>query len=165
MRPARRSIVAADHVRVGTARLCELEREQLEADDVDDRVARRHERDVAAELAQRRGRFGGARNGAALALEHEAADALVDRGQVAVQQLLERVRLSGDENALAQLQRRLLRRRPVPAGARDHEALVLGEREALTGERLGDGVRKRRDVLAPERSEAATAQVYEAVWQ
>ena len=114
-------------VRVGAARVGEVERQELEADDVDHRVARRHERDVAAELPQRRGRLGGPRGGAALALEHEAADALVDRGQMPVEELLERVRLGRDEDALAQLQHGLLGGRPVAAGARDQEALVLGD--------------------------------------
>ena len=49
---------------------------------------------------QRGDRVGGARGGAALTLEHEAADGLVDRGQVAVQELLQPVRLGGEVRAL-----------------------------------------------------------------
>ena len=56
---------------------------------------------------------------------------LVDGREIAVQQLLGLVRLGRDERALAELQRRLLRRRPVAAGARDHEALVARHRLAL----------------------------------
>ena len=44
-------------------------------------MARRHERDVAAELAQRRGRRRRALGRPPLALEHEGAHRLVDRGQ------------------------------------------------------------------------------------
>ena len=149
--PAR--VVPADQVRVDAAGLGEVERQQLERDDVDDRVARRHERDVAAEQLERGGGLGGARGRAALALEHEAAHGLVDRGEVAVQELLEQVRLRRDVDALAQLQRRLLRGRPVAAGAGDHEALVLRDGQPLAGEPLGDGVRQPRDVLAAQRRE------------
>src|SRR5207244_13630407 len=46
-------VVAANRVRLGAARVGEVDGQQLEANDVDDRVARRHERRVAAELAQR----------------------------------------------------------------------------------------------------------------
>ena len=96
--------------------------------------------DVAAERLERRDRLGRARRRAPLALEHEAADGLVDRGEMAVQELLEPVRLGCDVDALAQLQRRLLRGRPVAAGAGDQEALVLGDRQALAREHAGDRV-------------------------
>ena len=81
-------------------------------------------------------------HGPALPLEHEAAHALVDRGEVPVQELLEQVRLGGGVHALAELQRRLLRGRPIAACTRDHEAAVLREGQALPGQPLGDRVRK-----------------------
>ena len=84
--------------------------------------------DVAAEHLEGCGRLSCPLRGAALALEHEAADVLVDRGQVAVQELLGLVRLGGDVRAFAQLQRRLLRGRPVAAGAGDEPALVSRDR-------------------------------------
>ena len=90
-------------------------------------MARRHERDVAAELPQRGRRLGRPCDGAALALEHEATDVLVDRGEVPVEELLQRVRLGRHEDALAQLQHGLLGGRPVATGARDQEALVVGD--------------------------------------
>ena len=68
-----------------------------------------------------------------------------------MQELLEQVRLGGDVDALAQLQRRLLRGRPVAAGAGDHEALVLRDGQPLAGEPLGDRVRQPGDVLAAQR--------------
>ena len=86
--------------------------------------------------------------GAALALEHEAAHRLVDRGQVAVQQLLGLVRLGRDERALAQLQRRLLRRRPVAARAGDRGSARGRAAGSRSLERRLDRVGKPRDVLA-----------------
>ena len=56
-------------------------------------------------------------------------------------------------HALAQLQRRLLRGRPVAAGAGDQPALVRGDRQPLGGELLGHRVRQPRDVLAAQRRE------------
>ncbi len=61
------------------------------------------------------------------------------------------MRLGRGVDALAQLQRRLLRGRPVAAGARDHEAAVLRDRQALAGELLRDRVREPADVLAAQR--------------
>src|SRR6266513_2177005 len=84
--PAR--VVAMDRVGVDAARLGELQRQKLEPDDVDDRMLRRHDRRLAAELLQRRDRAGGPLGHAALSLEHERADRLVDRGEMPVQQLL-----------------------------------------------------------------------------
>ena len=93
--PAR--VVPADQVRIDAARLGEVERQQLEADDVDDRMARRHERRRRSRASRSAAdRLGGARGRATLALEHEAAHVLVDRGEVAVQELLEQVRLGGE---------------------------------------------------------------------
>ena len=95
---------------------------------------------------------------AALALEHEAAHALVDRGEVPVQELLRVVRLRGHGDALAQLQRRLLRGRPVAAGARRQPALVrrpAGSRSARARPRPRPGA---TDVLAASAAIAATAQ-------
>ena len=81
-------------------------------------------------------------DGPPLPLEHEAAHALVDRGEVPVQELLEQVRLGGGVDALTELQRRLLRGRPIAACTRDHEAAVVREGKSLPGEPLGDRVRK-----------------------
>ena len=92
--------------------------------------------DVAAELLERRDRVARPLGRPALALEHEAAHRLVDRGEVAVEQLLGVVRLRGDEAALAELQHRLLRGRPVAARAGDEPALVLGDRQRARRERV-----------------------------
>jgi hypothetical protein len=100
----------------------------VERDDVDDRMACRHQRHVAAEQLERGSSFGGTCSRAAVAREHEAAHALVDRGEMPVQELLELVRLGGDVHSFAELQRRLLRRRPVAPGAGDDEAPVLRDR-------------------------------------
>ena len=69
------------------------------------------------------------------------------------------VRLGRDPGALAELQHRLLRGRPVAAGARDQPALVLETGSGSAGELLGDRIGKPRDVLAAQRASAATAQV------
>ena len=91
--------------------------------------------------------------GAPLALEHEAADVLVDRCQVAVQELLGQVRLGGDVRALTQLQRRLLRGRPVAAGAGDQPALVSRDRRRCRRELCGNRVRQPGDVLTAQGGE------------
>src|SRR5918995_5044741 len=70
---------------------------------------------------------------------------------MAVEELLQLVRLGREVDALAQLQRCLLGRRPVAAGAYDQEAVVVARRQSLGGQRGRDGVRKPGDVLAPER--------------
>ncbi len=76
------------------------------------------------------------------ALEHEAAHGGVDRRQVAVEELLRVVRLGSDVRALAELEDGLERRRPVPARARDDEAIVLRGAERL-GVELAKDVRRR----------------------
>src|SRR5205823_360875 len=81
--------------------------QELEADDVDDRVHRGNERRLDAELAQRRDGAGRALGGSALTLQHEGADALVHGREIAMQELLGVMRFGGDERALAELQRRL----------------------------------------------------------
>ena len=148
--PAR--VVAVDLVRVDPARLGEVERQQLEADDVGDRMHGRDERRLAAELAQGRGRAGRALGRPALALEHEGANRLVDRGEMAVQELLGLVRLGRDVRALAQLQHRLLRGRPVAPGAGDEPALVGADRLAVL-ERALDEARQAGDLLAVQRGD------------
>ena len=55
--------------------------------------------------------------------------------------------------AFAQLQRRLLRGRPVAAGAGDQPALVRRDGEPLGRELCGDRVGSQRDVLAAQRGE------------
>src|SRR6266540_3411213 len=117
-------VVSADQVGIHASRLSEVERQELEADDVDDRVHGRHERRLAAELSEGAHGAGRSLGGAALALEHEGANRLVDRGEIAVKELLRLMRLRGDERALAQLQHGLLDRRPVSPRARDQDALV-----------------------------------------
>ena len=74
---------------------------------------------VAAELAQRGGRAAARSAARPSPSSTKQRTRLVDRGEVPVQELLRLVRLGGDEGALAQLQRRLLRRRPVAARAGD----------------------------------------------
>ena len=119
---------------------------------------RRDERRLAAELAQRRGRVARALAGAALALEDVGAHRLVDRGEVAVQELLGVVRAGRDPRALAELQHRLLRGRPVAARAGDEDLRLrrhrLGERE-----RLLDRVREPRESSPRSAAIAATAHV------
>ena len=124
----------------------------MERHDVDDGVARRHERDVATEGLERRDRVGGALGGSSFALEHEAAHRLVDAGEVPVQELLGVVRLGGDEDAFAELQHRLQHRGAVPSRTCDEPALgsADGRRRA---ESLRDGVGQPRDVLPAERGE------------
>ena len=109
--------------------------------------------DVAAEDLERCDGVARALRGAPLALEHEAADVLVDRGEMAVQELLGQVRLGGDVRAFAQLQRRLLRGRPVAAGAGDQPALVRRDGEPLARELCRNRVRQPGDVLAAQRGE------------
>ncbi len=118
-------------------------------DDVHDRVARRDQRDVAAELLERRDRVARPLGGPALPLEHEAPHRLVDRREVAVEELLGLVRLAGDEAALAELQRRLLRGRPVAARRRRRASARArrpggGRRRALPGPRRGASRCRRR---------------------
>src|SRR5436189_155054 len=75
------------------------------------------------------------------ALEHERADGFVDRGEMAVEELLGVVRLGGDVSSLAQLEHGLLRRGPVAPRARDEEPLVVADRLAVL-QRFLDGVRE-----------------------
>ncbi|TML69676.1 MAG: insulinase family protein [Actinobacteria bacterium] len=90
---------------------------------------------------------------APLAPQDEAAHPVVDRCEVPVQELLGLVGFRRDMRALAQLEHRLERRRPVAAGA-DHEpALMLRDWERILGEPHLDSVREGRDVL-PEESPA-----------
>src|SRR5205823_10263100 len=96
-------VVAADQIRVGAARVGDVDSQQLKADDVDHGITRGNERRVAAELPQRRDCGARTVGGASFALEHERAHRLVDRSEVAVQQLLRLVRFSGDPGSLAQL--------------------------------------------------------------
>ena len=58
--------------------------QQLEADDVDDGVRRRHEECVAAELPQCAHGVDGALSGAPFPFEDDAANGRVDRGEVTV---------------------------------------------------------------------------------
>ena len=82
--------------------------------------------------------------GAALALEDVGAHALVDRGQVAVEELLGVVRAGRDPRALAQLQHRLLRRRPVAARRRRRGSSPAPAPARRARERRLDRVRKPR---------------------
>ena len=96
---------------------------------------------------------------AAFALEDVGAHRLVDRGEMAVQELLGVVRVRADVRALAQLQHRLLRGRPVAARARD-ETIVVGDRDgpaqpSASSTAAGSHGRPRRGRAAI----AATAQV------
>ena len=83
------------------------------------------ERHVAPELAQRVDGIVRAFRRPALPLEHERADAVVDRREMPMQELLGLVRLRGDVHAFAQFQRRLERGRPVATGAHQQPALVV----------------------------------------
>ena len=71
-----------------------------------------------------------------------------------MQELLRLVRLGRDVRAFAELQDRLLGRRPVAPGACDDPALVVGHGQARPREDALDCVRKPRDVLAPQRCQA-----------
>ena len=87
---------------------------------------------------------------AALAFEHVRAHRVVDRREVPVQDLLGLVGRRVDPGTFAQLQRSLLRGRPVAAGADDEHARLVERLHRLTKRRL-DGVRQPADVLAVER--------------
>ena len=84
---------------------------------------------------------------------------LVDRGEMAVQELLDPVRLGGEVRALAQLQRRLLGGRPVAAGAGDQPALVRRDGQPLAGELVRDRVGSQETSSPRSAASAATAQV------
>ena len=148
-------LVPADHVGVDAPRLGEVAREQLEAHDVDDRMRRRHEQRVAAELAERPHCVDGPLGRAALALEHEAAHRGIDRREVPVQELLRLVRLRGDVRALAELEDRLERRRRVTARAGDDEAVV--RRDARAARCRARGTRRRRARSRPRPRSARPA--------
>ena len=98
--------------------------------------------------AWRRGPLGRA----AFALEHEAAHRTIDRCEVAVEELLGVVRLGRDVRALAELEHRFERGRPVLAGTRDDEAVVLGGAERLGVELAQDVGGESAHVLALERA-------------
>ena len=70
-------VVAADQIRIDAARLGEVERQEVEPDDVHGRVLGRDELDVAAENLERGDRVVRALGRPALAFEHEATDCLV----------------------------------------------------------------------------------------
>ena len=119
---------------------------------IDDRVNRRDERRLAAEELERLDRIPRALGRATSTLEDERADALVDRREMTVEQLLGVVRLGRDKRALAELESRLLGRRPVGSGAGHEEAPVLGRMRAVR-EQTRDGVGEPRDVRAAKRSD------------
>ena len=79
-----------------------------------------------------------------------------------MQELLEQVRLGGDVRTLAQLQRRLLRRRPIAPGAGDQQALVPGDRQPLgrraprRPRRAASRCRRRAAPRAPRRRRCRT---------
>ena len=112
---------------------------------------RRQQVDLAAELAQRGCRRGRPPRRHALALEDERPHRLVDRGEVAVQELLGLVGLGRDPGTLAQLQDGLVRRRQVPARTRHDEALLLPHLRQRRRERLLDRAGQPADVLAVQR--------------
>ena len=107
-------LVPADQVRVDPARLGEVAGQPLKPHDVDDRMGRRHEQRVAAELAERAHRVDGAFRRSSFALQDEAAHRRVDRGEVPVEELLRLVRLRGDVRALAELEHGLEHGSPRP---------------------------------------------------
>ena len=86
--------------------------------------------DAAAERLERLDRVGRPLGRASLTFEHVRAHGPVDRGEVPVQDLLGLVRGRVDPRALAQLQRGLLRRRPVAAGADEQDARLLERLDA-----------------------------------
>ena len=153
---------SSQRIRSGSiaARLRQVARQPLEADDVDDRMRRRHEQGVAAELAERAHGVDRALRRAALALEHEAAHRRVDRREVAVEKLLGLVRLGGDVRALAELEDRLERRRRIAPGARDDEPVVRRGPERL-GVELAEDIASRASLTSSPWSArpAATAHV------
>src|SRR6185503_9796775 len=99
-----RILVPADHVRIDAPSVGEVAGEELEADDVDHGVRRRHEECLAAELAERAHRVDRAFGGAAPTHEDEAAHRRIDRCEVAVEELLGVVRLRGNVRTLAELE-------------------------------------------------------------
>ena len=133
---------------------------QLKAHDVDDRMRRRHEERVAAELAERPHGVDRPLGSASLAFQHEAADRRVDGSEVPVEELLRLVRLRRDVRALAQFEHSLERRRSVSPRTGDEEAIVLGRSDRLCielAEHLGQRARSRPRPRSAR--PAATAQV------
>ena len=88
-------------------------------------MAAREELGLAPDLSERAHDVSGALRRTALALEDEAANRWIDRGEVAVEELLGVVRLCGDAHALPELEHGLEDGRLVVAGADDREALVV----------------------------------------
>ncbi len=123
-----------DPVGVDAACLGQVDGQELEADDVHDRVARRDERDLGTELPQGGDRACCALSRAPLAFEDERAHGLVHRGQVPVQELLQVVRLGGDVRAFAQLQHRFLRGRSGELAGDEREL----ERVEIPSQRIRD---------------------------
>jgi len=110
----------------------------LEARDVDDRMARRYERGVAAELAQGSHGVGGPLGSATLALEHEAAHGVVDRGQRALEELPGVVRLGGRCRAFPPLASPLYTHRFIVDGTPAVD--ITGVGAALAAKLPGDTV-------------------------
>ena len=151
-RPLPPLVVAVDRIGVDAAGLRDRKCQQLETHDVDDRMPGRDERRLAAEHLERRDRSVRTLGGSALTLEDVGADALVDRREEAVEQLLGVVDLRRDPGALVQLQPRLLRRRPLAAGPGDEDPRLPG-RGLRERKRLLDRAREPLDVLAAQRSD------------
>ena len=126
--------------------------EPLEADDVDDGIRGRHQRDVAADLSERADGVRSALCSASLPFEHEGAHRRVDRGEMAVEDLLGVMCLGRHARALAELEYRLENGRDVAPGAGDDHPLVVGDRERLRGELALDLLGEAADVLALQRS-------------
>ena len=124
----------------------------MEEDHVDDGVPCREHRHVDADLVEHRRQVVRAFSGATLTLEDERPRSRLDCGEVPVQELLGLERLGCDARAFAQLENRLLRGRPVPAGT-DDEHPVRQARLDLLAERLLDRGRQPRDVRAVQRVE------------
>ncbi len=114
-------------------------------------MERRHESRVAAELLQRCDRGRRPLRRQSLSLEDERAHRLVDRREIAMEELLGLVRLGRDPRALAQLERRLVRGGEISSGSGDQEPLLFAYERKVGGERLRDRPRQPSDILATQR--------------
>ena len=130
---ASRVLVPPDRSGIDPPLLGERQDEEVEREDPENgtlpALSLRQELGRAAELAERADGVTRSARRAALTLEHDGAHAFVDRGEVSVEELLGVVRLGRDERPLAELQRRLLGRRPVAARSNDEPPLVVGRLE------------------------------------
>ena len=139
--------VGSDRIGVDPLRVGGRDRQQLEEDDVDDGMHARDEGRYAAEHLEGANSVGGTPT-----VDDVRADALVDRGEVAVEELFGVVCLGREMRAFPQLQYGLLRSGPRGTRAGDEHA-TPGRHADVLLEGLRDGARKPGHVLAAKRGQ------------